>query len=214
MLAVGLGLAVFQQIVGVNTVIYYAPTILSFTGLSASKSVTLALFVGVTNVIFTVVAVFLLDKVGRRVLLLVGTSGLVGSLVALGVFFHSGTLQHEASWIAVVALVTYIASFAVGLGPVFWLMIGEVFPLRVRGAGMSVSTVANWTANFVVAVTFLSLTSAIGRPATFWLYAALGVVTIVFVVARVPETKGKSLERLEDELTGGDATKGSPLSAR
>jgi sugar porter (SP) family MFS transporter len=204
MLVVGLALAIFQQMVGVNTVIYYAPTILSFTGISAAKSVTLALFVGVTNVVFTLVAVMLLDRVGRRPLLLTGTVGVLISLVVLGVFFEVSWLQQHASVIALLALITFIASFAIGLGPVFWLMISEIFPLSVRGPAMSICAVANWGFSFLISVTFLSLTSAIGRSFTFWLYGAFAVVAIAFFAARVPETRGRSLEEIERDITGGE----------
>jgi MFS family permease len=99
-----------------------------------------------------------------------------------------------------VALVVFIASFAVGLGPVFWLMISEVFPLRVRSQAMSVCTIVNWAANFIVSYYFLTLVADIGRPATFWLYAGFGVLAVAFFVLRVPETKGRSLEQIEREL--------------
>jgi MFS family permease len=171
---VGLGLAIFQQFVGVNTVIYYAPTILSDTGLTKSSSVTQTVFVGVTNVVFTIIAVLLLDRIGRRVLLLIGTIGLTLSLAALGVYFLSPDLQHHASYLALLALLVYIASFAIGLGPVFWLMISEIYPTGVRSKAMSVSTMVNWLANFVVAGTFLTISSAITRQGTFFVYRHRG----------------------------------------
>jgi sugar porter (SP) family MFS transporter len=210
MLVVGLGLAIFQQIVGVNTVIYFSPTILSFTGLNAGSAVTQALFVGLTNVVFTVVAVRLLDRVGRRPLLLSGTAILTVALVLLGGFFAFPSWQHSAPWLALVALVLYIAAFAVGLGPVFWLMISEIYPLRIRGAAMAVATVANWTFNFLVSYFFLSLVGWIGRGGTFWLYAGLGVLAVLFFWWRVPETKNRSLEEIERDL--GAAPTGSARS--
>ncbi|HUA75836.1 MAG TPA: sugar porter family MFS transporter [Solirubrobacteraceae bacterium] len=204
----GLVLAIAQQLIGVNTVIYYAPTILKFTGLSTSSAITQALSVGITNLVFTIVAVLLLDRIGRRALLIVGTAGCVLSLAMLGVFFASSGLQDSASWVALVCLIVYIASFAIGLGPVFWLMISEIFPLAVRSPAMSVSTVGNWSANFLVSSFFLSLVSAISREGTFWLYAGFGVLSLIFFLARVPETKGRSLEEIERELgadEGADA---------
>ncbi len=197
----GLVLAVAQQLIGVNTVIYYAPTILKFTGLSTSSAITQALSVGITNVVFTIVAILLLDRVGRRALLIVGTVGCIGSLAMLGVFFASHGLQHSASWVALVCLIVYIASFAVGLGPVFWLMISEIFPLRVRSPAMSVSTVGNWATNFVVSSFFLSLVGAISREGAFWLYGGFGLVSLVFFLFRLPETKGRSLEEIAHEVT-------------
>jgi sugar porter (SP) family MFS transporter len=200
LIAVGLTLAIAQQFIGVNTVIYYAPTILKLTGVSTSSAITQALSVGITNVVFTIVAVLLLDRVGRRALLLVGTAGCVLALAMLGVFFASPSLQSSASWIALVCLIVYIASFAVGLGPVFWLMISEIFPLRVRSSAMSVSTVGNWGANFLVSSFFLSLVAAITAQGTFWLYGGFGVLALVFFFFRAPETKGRSLEEIEHEL--------------
>jgi sugar porter (SP) family MFS transporter len=208
LLWVGIGLAVFQQFVGINTVIYYAPTILADTGLTKSSSVTQTVFVGVTNVVFTIIAVLLLDRVGRRTLLLTGTICLTLSLILLAVYFTSSTLQQDAPYLALVALLLYIASFAVGLGPVFWLMISEIFPVGVRSKAMSVSTVANWGANLLVASTFLTLGSAITRQGTFYLYAGLGILAIVFFAARVPETKGRTLEDIQADLTGASASRG------
>jgi sugar porter (SP) family MFS transporter len=205
LLWIGLGLAVFQQFVGINTVIYYAPTILAKTGLTDNAAITQTVFVGVTNVVFTVVAVLLLDKVGRRMLLLIGTAGLTVAIVFLGVFFASPALQRGASYLALVALLVYIASFAVGLGPVFWLMISEIYPMGIRSKAMSVATVVNWAANFVVAGTFLTLISLISRQGTFFLFGGLGVLAFLFFAWKVPETKDKSLEQIQDELVGSRA---------
>jgi sugar porter (SP) family MFS transporter len=201
MVLIGLALAFAQQLIGVNTVIYYAPTILKFTGLGNGGAITQALSVGITNFIFTLIAILELDRVGRRPLLLIGTTGCVLSLAALGVFFASSSLQHDASWIALVCLIFYIASFAIGLGPVFWLMISEIFPLRVRSPAMAVSTVGNWSSNFLVSTFFLTLVSAISREGTFWLYGGFGVISLIYFAFRMPETKGRSLEQIEGELT-------------
>ena len=200
MVLVGLALAIFQQIIGVNTVIYFSATILKATGITTAKSIGEAVFIGVTNVVFTIVAILLLDRVGRRALLIPGTIAATCGLVLLGIFFHSSTLQHEAGWVGLVALLVFIAGFAVGLGPVFWLMISEIFPLGIRSKAMSVCTVANWAANFLVSYYFLSLVSGIGRPGAFWLYAGFGVLATVFFFVRVPETKDRSLEEIEREL--------------
>ena len=115
-------------------------------------------------------------------------------------FFSSSSLQHNDSWLALVCLIAYIASFAVGLGPVFWLMISEIFPLKVRSPAMSLSTVGNWSANFLVSSFFLTLVGAISREGTFWLYAGFGVLALIFFLARVPETKGRSLEEIASDL--------------
>jgi sugar porter (SP) family MFS transporter len=201
LILIGLGLAVAQQFVGVNTVIYYAPTILSDTGLGNSAALAQTVAVGVTNVVFTIVAVLLLDRLGRRALLLTGTVGLLVALLVLGVYFSSSTLQGDYSWVALAGLLLFIAAFAIGLGPVFWLMISEIFPVGARSKAMAVCTIFNWGANFLVAQTFLSLSNAITRQGVFFLYAGLAVLSIVFFALRVPETKGRALEEIQEELT-------------
>lgn len=200
LLLVGAGLALAQQFIGVNTVIYYAPTILSDTGMGNSAALAATMIVGLTNLLFTIVAVLLLDRVGRRTLLITGTLGILLSLVLLGVYFTSSKLQHDYGWLALAGLVMFIASFAIGLGPVFWLMISEIFPIGLRSPAMSVCTILNWGANFVVAQTFLTLSSAITRQGVFFLYAALAVVAVIFFWRKVPETTDRSLEQIQTEL--------------
>jgi sugar porter (SP) family MFS transporter len=195
-LIVGVGLAIFQQLVGVNTVIYYAPTIFEQAGFSSASSAILATSViGVVNVLATIVAIFLVDRLGRRVLLLGGSGIMVVALVMLGMIFARNT--GHIGGLTLVALIIYILAFAISFGPVFWLMSAEIFPTRVRAAGASISSFANWTANLLVSITFLSLIGALGAPATFWLYAFFGVLAFLFSWRLVPETKGRSLEQIE-----------------
>lgn len=202
-LLVGMVLALAQQFVGVNTVIYYAPTILSDTGLSDSGALARTVLVGVTNVVFTVVAVLLLDRVGRRKLLIGGTVGMVAGLLTLAMYFSSAALQQDAGYLALAGLLVFIASFAIGLGPVFWLMISEIFPMGVRSVAMAACTITNWGANFVVAQTFLSLGNLITRQGVFYLYTVLALLSLLFFIRRVPETRGRSLEEVQAELTSG-----------
>ena len=132
-LIVGVGLAIFQQITGINTVIYYAPTIFEFAGFKAAgTSILYTAGVGVVNVGFTILAIRLLDRVGRRPLLLIGVAGQIVGLAILGIAFYFQQLSGFIGYMAIVSLAIYIASFAIGLGPVFWLMISEIYPLRVR----------------------------------------------------------------------------------
>jgi MFS transporter, SP family, galactose:H+ symporter len=201
---VGIGLAIAQQITGINTVIYYAPTILNFAGLSSSSVAILAsVGVGVVNVALTLVAMQLIDRVGRRPLLLVSLAGMALSLFVLGLAFALPQLAGSLGWIAVIGLMTYVGSFAVGLGPVFWLMLSEIYPLRIRGRAMSVGTVANWSANLIVALSFLTLTQVLGTAPTFWLYGVVSVGAWVFAFFLVPETKGRSLEDIEAHWRAG-----------
>jgi sugar porter (SP) family MFS transporter len=201
---VGVGLAIAQQITGINTVIYYAPTIFKFAGLSsASVAILASVGVGVVNVVLTVVAMQLIDRVGRRPLLLVSLAGMAISLFILGLAFSLPQLSGSLGWIAVMSLMIYVGSFAVGLGPVFWLILSEIYPLRIRGRAMSVGTVANWGANLIVALSFLTLTQVLGKPATFWLYAVVSIGTWLFAFFLVPETKGRSLEEIEAHWRAG-----------
>ncbi|MDW5562178.1 MAG: sugar porter family MFS transporter [Methanomassiliicoccus sp.] len=205
-LIIGVGLAIFQQITGVNTIIYYAPTIFQYAGFgSASASIAATTGVGVANFLVTVLAVLIVDRVGRRPLLLIGIAGMVISLVVLGAGFalSSGTTGGTVGTVTALSLIAYISFFAIGLGPVFWLLISEIFPLEVRGTAMSVATVANWGANFIITLTFLHLVELLGQSGTFWLFAAIGVVSFIFAWRLTPETKGLSLERIEEHFKKG-----------
>lgn len=197
-LTVGVGLAILQQVTGINTVIYYAPTIVEFTGVDSSAgSILAAVGVGIVNVAMTVVALRLLDRAGRRTLLMIGVSGMVVSLFALGGAFAGGGGSTLDSAIAIGSLMLYVASFAISLGPIFWLLNAEIYPLGVRSKAAGVGTMANWTFNFIVSLTFLLLIEALGRSGAFWLYGCIGVFTLVFCWKLVPETKGKRLEDIQ-----------------
>ena len=206
-LIVGVGLAAFQQVTGINTVIYFAPTIFQAAGLSsASASILATAGVGVVNVLMTLVAIRLIDVVGRRVLLLVGLAGMAVSLCALAGAFLIGTGTGLVGWLTAASLTAYVAFFAIGLGPVFWLLISEIFPLAVRGRGMSLATVANWVFILLVALTFLSIVNALGQSAAFGIYAVMTVAAFVFTLRLVPETKGRSLEDIQSAWKGEPVT--------
>jgi len=195
-LVVGLGLAVFQQITGINTVIYYAPRILQTAGLnSASGAILATVGVGVVNVGMTILAMFLVDRAGRRPLLLVGIAGMIITLGVLGLSFRypSGQL----AWIAVICLMGYVASFAISLGPIFWLLIAEIYPLKIRGLAEGTAATFNWASNLVVSLTFLTLVEKLGASSTFFLYALASVASWIFAYYFVPETKGRTLEQIE-----------------
>jgi sugar porter (SP) family MFS transporter len=202
LVVIGVLLAVFQQITGINTVIYYAPTLLHQAGLGNSASLLANVGNGIVNVGMTVVAIWLIDKVGRRVLLIGGTAGMAVALfVVAATFAVSGnTLGHTAAIVAVASLAVYTGSFAIGLGPVFWLLISEIYPARIRGKSMSIATMANWAANFVVAISFLTLLNTISNAGTFCLLGFLSLVALTYFWRNVPETKGLSLEEIEREM--------------
>jgi sugar porter (SP) family MFS transporter len=195
-LVIGVGLAIFQQITGINTVIYFAPTIFQSAGLSsAATSILATAGVGAVNVIMTIVSIRLIDRLGRRPLLCWSLGGMAGMLLVLALTFLIGAAQ--LAWIAVASVAAYVGFFAIGLGPVFWLLISEIFPLALRGRAMSVATVANWGFNMIVSATFLNLVAVTGESGTFLIYAILSIVGLGFVIALVPETKGHSLEQIE-----------------
>jgi sugar porter (SP) family MFS transporter len=203
MVAVGVLLAVFQQITGINTVIYYAPTLLKGAGFGTNGSLLANVVNGGVNVIMTIIAIRLLDRVGRRTLLLAGTVGMAVGMFITAFSFMGGEQLHGAAAVtAVLGLLIYTGSFAIGLGPVFWLLIAEIYPLTIRGAAMSVATIANWAANFVVTISFLTIKNAIGGMGVFLLFGALTLVALVYFWREVPETKGRSLQELEQDLAG------------
>jgi len=195
-LMIGVGLAILQQATGINTVVYFAPVIFQSAGLSSASAAILATAgIGLVNVLMTIVAIRLVDRVGRRPLLLSGLAGMAVSLCMLAIGF---TLRPgpAVGWMTAASLSAYVGCFAIGLGPVFWLLISEIFPLGVRARGMSVATTANWLANLVVALTFLAMLTLLGRPCVFLIYAALAFGALLFAWALVPETKGLSLGAL------------------
>jgi MFS transporter, SP family, galactose:H+ symporter len=198
-LVVGLGLAVFQQVTGINTVIYYAPVIIQSAGISSASGAILAtLGIGVVNVIMTVVAMRLLDRMGRRPLLLTGIAGMAVTLIALGFVFRSSVQTEVSATLAVISMMVYVAAFAISLGPIFWLMIAEIYPLRIRSSAEGLSAAFNWGANLLVSLTFLTLVQELGASWTFWTYGVCSAAAWIFSYYRVPETKGKTLEQIED----------------
>jgi sugar porter (SP) family MFS transporter len=203
-LIVASGLAIFQQFVGINTIIYYAPTTLTSVGFGKTSAIYANLIIGVINVGMTIIAIRIIDRVGRKPMLFGGLVGMAGSLIVLGVSLSLLASPHHpsdpAAIITLVCLATFIASFAATWGPVVWVMIPEVLPLSVRGTAMGVAVFANWIANFAVSQTFPPLLSGLGAGPVFLGYAALGIIAGVFVHAFVTETKGRSLEEIESDL--------------
>jgi sugar porter (SP) family MFS transporter len=198
-LVIGVTLAALQQLSGINAIIYYAPAVMEKTGLSSSASILASVIIGAINVAATVVSFRLVDRTGRRPLLLASLLGMVVSLVALGAAFHL-SLGPAGSWLALISILVYITAFAVGLGPLFWLLVAEIFPADTRAAGMGVSTAMNWFSTFVVGLAFLPLVSVIGQGPTFWIFAAVCVLALLFVNRLVPETKGRTFVEIDAEV--------------
>jgi sugar porter (SP) family MFS transporter len=203
LLLVGAGMAMFQQILGINTVIYFGATILKFAGYTTSTSVYEAVYLGIINMAGAIVALLLLDKVGRRPLMITGTSGDVLTLIGLGWFFHMGSaFQHANPSIALGLIMVYLLFFEISLGPIFWVMIAEIYPLRSRAKAMAAATMVNWTFNFLISYFFLQMTNDISRAGTFWLYAGFGLAAVAFFAWKLPETKDRSLEDIERQVGG------------
>ena len=197
-LFIAVGLTVLQQVTGINTIIYYGPQIFELAGSSSHANAILAtLIVATVNVVATVVGIALVDRVGRKPLLYVGVTGMTIALFALSFAFgHQGMLGSSLGSIAITCLVVYIACFAFSLGAIAWILVAEVFPLRVRGRGVAAGTLFSGIANFAVSLTFLTLIHILGSAGTFAIYGTLCIATLVFVRFVVPETRGRDLESI------------------
>jgi sugar porter (SP) family MFS transporter len=206
-LVTGIGLFLIQQFVGINTVMYYAPSLFREAGMESHDSAILAtVSVGVVNVLATFIAVWLIDRAGRKPLLYAGLAGMLVSLTAIGgVFALGGTGGgFETGEATVITVWIYIACFAFSLGPVPWIIMTEIFPLNVRGRAVSIATMSSWGANLIVSFSFLPLFEAAGAAYTYWLYALVSLLGILFVWRLVPETKGLSLEEIEERMLAGN----------
>ncbi|MFI6317793.1 sugar porter family MFS transporter [Nonomuraea sp. NPDC050556] len=198
-LIVGVGLAALQQFSGINTIMYYAPTIMEKTGLNASNALVYSIVIGVINLVMTLVALRLTDSAGRRPLLIVSAALMMLATIPLGLAFI--TLTGSASSLTALASTgAYIMAFAVGLGPVFWLLNSEIYPPQARAQAASIATMVNWLSNFIVSQSFLPLSESIGQGATFWLFGAVCALTLLFIIRRVPETKNRTLAQISDSL--------------
>jgi MFS transporter, SP family, arabinose:H+ symporter len=192
-LVAALGLMIIQQFCGINAIIYYSTSIFSASGAGMADAFVSTVIVGFVNMIFTVVAISLVDKAGRRPLLIIGLIGQFLALSTVAILFGNGS---ESS-ILLVAVLVFIASFAMSIGPIGWLFASEVFPGKIRGRAMSLASFTIWVSTFIVAQMFPILNEGIGASATFWIFAGVSLFGIFFVLKMVPETKGKTLEEIE-----------------
>lgn len=199
-LIMAMGLAIFQQTMGCNTVLYYAPTIFTDIGFGVSAALMAHIGIGIFNVIVTWVAVMIMDKIDRKKMLIYGAWGMGISLILMSVGMQLSGTGKFGSYLAAIALTIYIAFFSATWGPVMWVMIGESFPLNIRGLGNSFGAVVNWTANTIVSLTFPPLLSAFGTGNLFYLYAVMCFISIWFVHKFTIETRGRSLEQIEASL--------------
>jgi len=195
-LGIAVFLAVFQQITGINTVIYYGSLIFKeqVGGQSDSSAIGANVIIGSVNFLMTLVALWVIDRLGRRPLMMLASAGMAIALFLLGLAFR---LQPPPALMILVVILLYVASFGVGLGPGVWVVISELFPTRIRGRAMSIATLCLWLACILITYTFLTLVETIGSAGAFWLYAAMSVVNFLFIWRVMPETKGRSLEEIE-----------------
>ena len=202
---VGVGLATFQQLVGINVVFYYGAVLWQAVGFSEQDALLINVLSGALSIGACIVTVLLIDKIGRKPLLWVGSAGMAVSLGLVAFAFATGSLDAAGKLqlsgnmgvLALVAANVYVIFFNVSWGPVMWVMLGEMFPNQIRGSGLAVAGLAQWSANFLITWTFPMLLAGIGLAAAYGLYAAAALVSVFFVLKFVHETKGKELEQME-----------------
>ncbi|MDQ8183129.1 sugar porter family MFS transporter [Pelagicoccus sp. SDUM812005] len=193
----GVFIAMFQQWCGINTIFYYASEVFASAGYDLSDQMTNIVWTGGVNLVFTFVAIFVVDKLGRRPLMLFGAGGLAVIYAIMGALY---LFEVEGAFVLVIVLAA-IACYAMTLAPITWVLLSEIFPNRVRGAAMAVCVSSLWIANFLLVQTFPPINAALGASGTFWLYGIICAVGFFVFALKVPETKGKSLEDIERELT-------------
>jgi SP family arabinose:H+ symporter-like MFS transporter len=194
---IGIVVAVFSQVTGINSIMYYAPMIFAKTGIGVNNALMQTIAVGGVNLIFTFVAIKYIDKFGRKPLLIGGSIGMAVSLFVLAVAFY---LHQFGGFLILIFVLIYIASFAASLGPVTWVFISEIYPNRLRSEAMSVAVVLLWAAVFLVSFTFPYMLNVFGGGTAFLLFGCMCVIYLIFLFIKIPETKGKSLEDLEKIL--------------
>ena len=197
-LVVGVVLAIYQQWCGINVIFYYAEEIFTAAGYGVSGVLFNIVITGTVNLIFTLIAIRLVDRLGRKPLMMAGSAGLA---VVFG-FIGASYAVHSRGVHLLALVVVAMALYALSLAPVTWVLLSEIFPNRIRGAAMSVSTVSLWSACFVLTYTFPLLNKGLGPAGTFWIYAGISVFGFIFIRSRVRETKGKTLEQIEREFIG------------
>lgn len=208
-LIIAIGIMFFQQASGINTIIFYSPKIFKLAGIESAKETLIpTIIVGLVALVFTVVAIYLIDRIGRRKIFFIGFCGMIVSLTFLGLSFHFKAWLGEFSIPAtLISMLSYNSFYAISLGPLGWLLLSEVFPMKVRGVGMSLGAISNWIFNALVAFTFLKLVNAFSEAQAFWLYAGLGIIALIWGYYYVPETKDATLEAIEQHWREGGKPK-------
>ena len=198
-IVIGMLLSVFQQFIGINVVLYYAPEIFRNMGMGTYAALAQTIIVGVINLSFTVLAIFTVDRFGRRPLMIIGSLGMAVSMVTLGMTFF----LEQMGFLSLLAMLCYVASFAVSWGPICWVLLAEIFPNKIRSQAMALAVAAQWVANYLVSWTFpmmdksTYLNGIFHHAFAYWIYALMAVLAALFMWRFVPETKGRSLEEME-----------------
>ncbi|XP_070527100.1 facilitated trehalose transporter Tret1 isoform X2 [Cardiocondyla obscurior] len=203
-LLISLGLMLFQQMSGINAVIFYTVQIFQDAGSTIDENLS-TIIIGIVNFISTFIAASVIDKLGRKMLLYISAVLMAVTLFALGGFFYVKSLGADVTafgWLPLVSLIVYVIGFSLGFGPIPWLMMGEILPAKIRGSAASIATSFNWMCTFIVTKTFEDVIGVIGAHGTFWMFGVIVVVGFVFVLVSVPETRGRSLEEIEKKFTG------------
>lgn len=199
-IVIGIALSVFQQFVGINVVLYYAPEIFKTISSGTDTALLMTIIVGIVNFLFTIIAVKTVDKYGRKPLMIIGALGMAIAMLSLGFVFFSGA----TGYLALACMVLYVASFAMSWGPVVWVLLSEIFPNKIRGRAMAVAVAAQWISNYLVSFTFpmmndnTYLTDLFNHGFAYWIYGLMSLLAMYFVWKYVPETKGKTLEEMEN----------------
>lgn len=203
-LMISLGLMFFQQMSGINAVIFYTVTIFQDAGSTIDENLC-TIIVGAVNFLSTFVATVLIDRLGRKVLLYVSNAAMIVTLMILGAFFYLKSQHYNLEnygWLPLASFVIFVVGFSLGFGPIPWLMMGEILPAKIRGSAASVVTAFNWSCTFLVTKTFVNIIETIGSHGAFWLFGSVCVIGMVFVKMFVPETQGQSLEDIEKKMAG------------
>lgn len=195
-LLIGIVLAAFQQWCGINVIFNYAEEVFAAAGYGVSDILFNIVITGSVNLVFTFVAIYTVDKLGRRALMLLGAGGLAGIYAFMGAAYYF----QISGWPLLLLIVIAIACYGMSLAPVTWVVLSEIFPNRIRGAAMAVATVSLWLASFLLTYTFPLLNNAFGASGTFWLYGIISLAGFVFILKKLPETKGKTLEEIEHQM--------------
>ncbi|ARV15678.1 D-xylose transporter XylE [Polaribacter sp. SA4-12] len=196
---IGVLISVFQQFVGINVVLYYAPEIFKTISSGTDSALLMTILVGIVNFLFTIIAVNTVDKYGRKPLMIIGAAGMAVAMISLGFVFFSGA----TGYLALFCMMLYVASFAMSWGPVAWVLLAEIFPNKIRGRALAIAVAAQWISNYLVSLTFPMmndnsyLTRLFNHGFAYWLYGVMSVLAMLFIMKYVPETKGKTLEEME-----------------